>query len=421
MLERGSTLIALLAAILLSMSGALLPQTAGAAGEADYLLGPEDRLVVRIGRWDVAEGSYELWEGMSGSYVVAPDGRISMPIIGPVVAAGSTSDALAAALAAAIGDELGLTDPIGVSVEIEEFRSVYVIGSARTPGAYPYSPGLTVVKAFGLAGGLPEPRGAFLNGDRDALLAFGETRVLQLELWRMTARMARIEAELAEADTLEMPASLRDVSLAEQLMAVEHEVLTARNNALRSSLEQIASLEALLTQRIEKLDQQVELRQRQVALAREELERIGALTEQGLAIASRQLGAERTVADLESTVLTLESDRLEAEQKLAETRRDRLDLVNERRGALVEDQSATLAQIEKLQEQITIQQSLYAEAVRTGTGLMVETRAEPVFELTRTVAGESVTTTVDRNAALQPGDVLEVILSSATVSRVLGE
>ena len=41
-----------------------------------------------------------------------------------------------------------------VTVSIQEYRSIYIYGEVRRPGAYPYQKDLTIEKAIVLAGGL---------------------------------------------------------------------------------------------------------------------------------------------------------------------------------------------------------------------------------------------------------------------------
>jgi len=48
-----------------------------------------------------------------------------------------------------------LVDP-SVNVSVVEYRPFYINGEVKTPGGYPYQPGLTLRKAVALAGGFKE-------------------------------------------------------------------------------------------------------------------------------------------------------------------------------------------------------------------------------------------------------------------------
>lgn len=99
---------------------------------------------------------------------VRPDGRISMPLVGDVQAAGATPTELAAQ----IQDKLKsfVKDPL-VTVMPTQFvglftRQVRVIGEAVQPRAFPYSTSMTVLDLMIAVGGLTK----YADGDRAVLV-----------------------------------------------------------------------------------------------------------------------------------------------------------------------------------------------------------------------------------------------------------
>ncbi len=90
-------------------------------------------------------------EDLSGEFEVDAAGQISLPLIGKVAAAGGGADELEASIVTALLD--GYLKHPRVSVEILSFRSIFVMGEVNRPGSYPYSTGLTAIKAIALAGG----------------------------------------------------------------------------------------------------------------------------------------------------------------------------------------------------------------------------------------------------------------------------
>jgi len=112
---------------------------------ADYVIGPEDVLGVLF--WRETE--------MSGDVTVRPDGRISLPLIGDVVAAGLTPAALKATLQGVAAKFL--TDP-NATIVVREIKSrqVFITGEVATPGAYPLIGPRTVMQLIALAGGVNE-------------------------------------------------------------------------------------------------------------------------------------------------------------------------------------------------------------------------------------------------------------------------
>jgi polysaccharide export outer membrane protein len=109
---------------------------------SDFLLGPEDVLVVTV--WKNQD--------LSRDVTIRPDGRISLPLIGDVPAAGVTANVLAKR----IGDRLTeyMSSPI-VSVQVKEVNSyfIYVLGEVMKPGKYPLKSYANVMQGISLAGG----------------------------------------------------------------------------------------------------------------------------------------------------------------------------------------------------------------------------------------------------------------------------
>jgi polysaccharide export outer membrane protein len=112
---------------------------------ADYVIGPQDVLGVVF--WREPE--------LSGDTTVRPDGRISLPVIGDMMAAGLTPDALQKAIVAAASKYITGAN-VAVVVRTINSRKVFVTGRVTTPGAHPLVGPLTVLQALALSGGLQE-------------------------------------------------------------------------------------------------------------------------------------------------------------------------------------------------------------------------------------------------------------------------
>lgn len=90
-------------------------------------------------------------EQLTGNYRVDAVGRILMPLIGEVDAMSKTVSELAQEIESELRD--GYLKRPSVAAEIVEFRPFYLLGEVRSPGYYPYSYGLNVIKAVAVAGG----------------------------------------------------------------------------------------------------------------------------------------------------------------------------------------------------------------------------------------------------------------------------
>ena len=113
--------------------------------DSSYKIGPNDILNIFV--WKEAD--------LTRDVTVMPDGKITYPLIGEIMAQGQT----ASELKKAIADKLQnfVTAP-EVTVILMEGRSqvIYTIGKLTRPGPKPLAPGMTVMQALSAAGGFAE-------------------------------------------------------------------------------------------------------------------------------------------------------------------------------------------------------------------------------------------------------------------------
>jgi polysaccharide export outer membrane protein len=107
-----------------------------------YRLGAGDH--IRVITYDESQ--------LTNNFTVAADGSISFPLIGTVQSAGLPPNQLAADIAAELKQGQYITSP-SVSVQVNQYRPISVLGEVNHPGQYPYQPGMTMLNAVALAGG----------------------------------------------------------------------------------------------------------------------------------------------------------------------------------------------------------------------------------------------------------------------------
>jgi polysaccharide export outer membrane protein len=106
-----------------------------------------------IGCGDVLDISVWKDETLTRSVVVLPDGKISFPLIGEVMASGKTI----AQLKKEIEEKITPFVPdVTLSFEVKQVNSmlVYVIGRVNNPGRFPLNVNVNVLQALSIAGGL---------------------------------------------------------------------------------------------------------------------------------------------------------------------------------------------------------------------------------------------------------------------------
>lgn len=109
---------------------------------AEFLIGPEDVLVVTV--WRNQELSKEV--------IVRPDGKISLPLIGDIMAAGLSAQVLSKHVADALAEFMSTPT---VSVQVKEINSyhIFAVGEVGKPGKIPLKSFTSVVQGISYAGG----------------------------------------------------------------------------------------------------------------------------------------------------------------------------------------------------------------------------------------------------------------------------
>src|SRR5215470_4827550 len=124
-------------------SDAVVTPAAPVVVPAEYVIGTDD--VMKVDFWRDKD--------MSSEVTVRPDGKISLPLINEIQAAGLTP----AQLRERIADEAKkyVEDPtVTVEVKAINSRRVYITGEVRKPGPYPITGSMSVLQLLSIAGGL---------------------------------------------------------------------------------------------------------------------------------------------------------------------------------------------------------------------------------------------------------------------------
>ena len=122
-----------------------LQATSPLAYDADYVIGPDDDLNVEV--WKNQE--------LSRKVHVRPDGKVTLPLVNDVQAAGLTRTQFQAKLVEAFKAYVGVPE-VTVTIEAANSYRVFVQGRVHTPGAYPIKQSTTLVQVIAMAGGFDE-------------------------------------------------------------------------------------------------------------------------------------------------------------------------------------------------------------------------------------------------------------------------
>ncbi|MCC4300127.1 polysaccharide biosynthesis/export family protein [Aurantimonas coralicida] len=391
------------------------------AGAAPYTLVPEDKIALRIVEWQPGEGRYIGWEAVEGTYGVNDAGALAIPIAGQVKAAGLTTDEVAKAIASALAEGTGLAFEPFVSAEIVQHAPIFVTGKITTPGRYSFEPGMTVLKAVSLAGGLERATDFdTASFERNRIQAAGDYRTALTTQRDLLMRRARLQAEIAGRETFAIPGAIADAPGIETGHAQELDLMLMRRVELESRRASTDDLISLYEQQIETLEAKMVSQDRQVAMARQELEAVSSLRDRGLTNNARQFGLDRALADAQSQLLDLEIALTKARQALEESKRDRADIVNTRNAENQQELNTLELVLRKTEVDMQVAQLLGEQAGYSAGAFeameanSIKGGARPRFEIVRGKKdGTPQTIAAEETTVLLPHDLVKVTLDLA--------
>lgn len=337
---------------------------------------------------------------LSGDYRVAPDGTVSIPVLGRISVAGKLLSELEHDLSGRITE---ITRQEGyVAIEIAEYKPLFVSGLVAKPGAFAWLPGLNVGQAISLAGGIwRSPASPYAR-------SLDHTTVRQKlinELKWMMASQARLKAEKAGLENVEVSpelTSLVGAKEASRLVASQQALLASRRTSLAEALAALDRAKSNAQAELGGLKEQVERIAAQLAARKQANEGLERLQEKGLIPLERGIEQKIRILELEekATNVAVALARIQGtvgglERDALTVRKNRESEVEIESNKLDRDIAAALIELEGLDATATAE---------TATG---QKRNKLTYQLSR---GQGRTTTVELNEPLRPGDVLLVNL-----------
>lgn len=362
---------------------------------AEYRLSPGDVLEISIA------GAPDLGRRMPVTF----DGDASFPLIGEIRVAGLTLPELRTKVRDLIpakgyknrrfsgSEALDVIDRDEISLDVAEYRPLYVMGDISKPGEVKYRPGMTLKQAISVAGGYRAPikdtEAAVLRRNLDsALVAFA---VEKARIWRLMAMLGRTTEPF---DASQAPGL--DIKVVTRIAELQIEQMAAQKEDQRRQKEDLRTARVLADQRVTALATQLKNEQESVKLDTAEVERATELAKKGIVSANRLTEVHRTA--LLSATRTLQTDvaaegakkdRQEIDSKLQRVdNANRIDLLKELDVANAKAEEARL-QVRSAREQLLASSQIPAEPPRISI-LRNDTPVANVMDATPLVPGDVI-------------------------------
>jgi polysaccharide biosynthesis/export protein ExoF len=388
-------------------------QTAVPRGSEPYQLGAEDKLRIRVpaSRNFSGEPQPEV-NVLNDEFTVAPDGDLSLPLIGAVPAAGKTTEAVANEIADRLGTVLGSERLPKISVEVTGFRPFYIVGAVSHPGEYPYRPGMTVLQAVSIGGGLFRP------GQNDAVQGSAESqqtdlRFLLLQSDRLILRRARLQAELDDASEVKFPPELvqrAPTPEVAEMLKQEETAFASYQEGEKSATASRDRLKEQLKNEIRSLQEKLGSIDQELVLVKNESTKVAELAARGLAIAPQQLSLQEHLMELQRLRLDLDTAMLRAQEEINKTDQGLVDLQNQTHkdvlGQLDENAvkfSEVSAKIATITGVLRQDEKAMLELATSRTG-----EAAIVYSIVQHDQSSSHETVVTEMTPVEPGDTIRV-------------
>ena len=167
-------------------------ETAILSNANDYKIGPEDLLDISV--WKNPE--------LSRTVPVRPDGKVSLPLVNDIQAAGLTPTALRQQLIDRLSEFIPAPEVAVIVREVHSMK-VAVVGSVKTPGRYELKSAATVLEMIALAQGFTD----FASRDRVVILRQdnGETKRIPFNYRKVAAGDEQANLIVQPGDIIVVP------------------------------------------------------------------------------------------------------------------------------------------------------------------------------------------------------------------------
>lgn len=370
---------------------ASLAQTASAPQA--YRLAPGDRVSVLVfGQPD-----------FSGDIVLDETGSISLPLLGRVGLGGLTPSEAEKGIAGQLSQ--GYLERPVVTLRLQEYRPIYVLGTVRSPGGYPYRHGLAVLGAVALAGGFGVADQPGTAARTEFLLADERLAILERNRRQLTIRLARLEAQRANLATIQFD-NARPADA--DLHAQEIDLLTAQRQAQAERLELLRAQKPRLEAEIEGVRAQSVAERRQLELIQMHLKDYNELMASGLARRYTGIELQREEARNKGNIARIAAELARLDISIGEVALRINEAQESYLRRVMTELAETRQRLQELELTIPTARELREARLLQGGEIPLDDPGRRIV-VTRDGPSGRIAVEAGPDYALHPGDVVEVI------------
>jgi protein involved in polysaccharide export with SLBB domain len=302
---------------------------------------------------------------------------------------------------------------VDVNVTIVERPPIYVVGPVKNPGAYKYLPGMIVLHAIALAGGLDRGQERLL-GIIESVREMERSRGKADQVKRLLARRARLEAQRDGSSILPVPVQLAQLAgeqNARTFLASESALLQAEQARHAHQENEIARRTAAARREVETLKRKLEQADVQKQMRIERLNDMQKLKDRGIVTTHTVVTLRTELSDIEAHRQDYLVAIAQAEVRLTEVEGAAARLQSERKATLAKEIAALEQEIATAQQEMTAAGTLATIIY----GAMSATPLSQAYEIVRRSKEGPRTLQATDTSSLMPGDVVKIVATASTV------
>ncbi|WP_349774702.1 polysaccharide biosynthesis/export family protein [Microvirga terrae] len=378
----------------------------------------------RLAPGDVLELSVAGFSELRQKSTIGVDGEIVLPLIGSVKAVGRTLPELSQAIRQAYSSAVlqqrvpgGQSEPIvitanEITLQISEYRPIYLTGDVANPGQQPFRPGMTIRQAITVAGGFGAGRAGLANPRLEAAQVRADMKALWVQLVNDHATVWRINCELTGNN-----APFPDFSMAPLDQEMVRQIRSNVEEQLKTRRDDLSKQKASIQKTIEQADKRLALLADQLKNEEagsqadaEDFARVSALFEKGNIAVTRLSDARRTMLFSGTRVLQTTSAISQLERDREVLRRSLEEADAKKRIALNDELQQVQSRIAQAQTKLSGLEERFRYIGGSQTGLSRDLGNELKISVLRKGATGVERISSEEDADLLPGDVVEVLL-----------
>lgn len=354
------------------------------------------------------------------------DGEIMLPLVGAIKAAGLTVSELSANVKGRFANKVMqqrgpegravsiVVAPDEVTIDIAEYRPIYLRGDVSKPGEVPFRPGLTVRQAVAIAGGYdvmrlragnPVTESSQLRADVTGFWA----DVLKWDaiVWRLKSELGQ-EAEPSKTAYAKSPLKPEAIETAYKNEAVQ---LEARKAERQREVNYLNIVISQSDRRLKLLSEQQKNEEEGSKQDVDDFQRVSQLFEKGNTSITRFSDSRRAMLLSATRILQTSAAVAQVEREREEMRKQLASVDDKRRVVVLGELQEAQNMLTQAKAKLTSAQErlLYSSKMRTQLGVGTDQQAELAIVRQGPNGPERMTATEDTE--LRPGDAVEAAMN----------